>query len=292
LPDLAGGLSRGPARDDDRLYARVFYNRDRTEANLAIDDTGADFRHDTGFVGQSGVRRLTAWLAQGFTGVPGLNEFWVNTEAWQVRDRVSGDLIEEHVRPGVWMTAARNLEAWVEWHGLARQRLAPGAPMLSEQYLSAGMVMTPGAWWHFVDVNLSAGRLVDAGEGIVRPGRQFYAYARLRPLPRLEVEPTWSMADLHGEGRPRFRETAAQALVVWHLGARSYLRAILQRSTLERGGQRLPASSTTSLTWSHRHSAGTVLYVGASRSDDGGGRPVREAFVKLQLDTDDALTLF
>jgi hypothetical protein len=100
------------------------------------------------------------------------------------------------------------------------------------------------------------------------------------------------MADLSGEGRPRYRETAAQGLIVWHLGPRNHLRAILQRSTLERGGQRLPASSNTSLTWSYRHTAGTVLYVGASRADDGGGRPVREAFVKLQLDTDDALTFF
>ncbi len=292
LDDGRGGLQRGPAVDGDRAYARVFYNRDRVEANLALDHTGTGFRHDTGFVGQNGVRRITGWLARGWGGTFGLNEFWLNTEAWQVQDRRTGQVIERKIRPGLWVAGARNLEAWLEWHADSHQRLAPGAALLAERFWHGGLVLTPAPWWTFVEASFSAGRQVDAAEGLVRDGRELYLYARLRPLPALELEPSWSLARLEGEGRPSYRETASQWLAVWHLGPRNHLRAIVQRSALARGGSAAPASRTVSLTWSLRPSAGTVLYVGASRADDGLGGRTNEAFVKLQLDVDEALALF
>ncbi len=296
LDDGSGQLRRGRAEDGQRRYARLFYNRDRTEANLALDETTAGFRHDTGFVTQSGVRRVTGWVAQGWStqgtnGVLGLNEFWVNTEAWDVRDRQTGALIEQTVRPGVWMTGARNLEAWLEWYGHARQRLGPGQPELAERYWHGGFVFTPAPWWNFAELDFKIGQRADAREGLVRRGRELSLYAQLRPLPFLELEPRWNMARLDGAQRPAYRETAAQGLVVWHLGARQYLRAIVQRSTLQRGDVREPASHTTSLTWSYRHSPGTVVYLGMTRAREGGAA-VREAFVKLQVDADDVRALF
>ncbi|MBT9489995.1 MAG: carbohydrate binding family 9 domain-containing protein [Rubrivivax sp.] len=291
LDDGTGQLRRGAAEEGQRRYARLFYNRDRTEANLALDDTTGGFRHDTGFVTQRGVRRVTGWLAQGWEGVPGLNEFWVNTEAWQVTDRQTGEVIEETVRPGIWMTGARNLEAWLEWFGHVRQRLGPGAPLLAERYWHAGFVFTPAPWWTFLEMKADLGRRVDTGTGTVRDGRQFYLWSQLRPLPSLELEPSWNMARLDGEGLPAYRETAAQALVVWHLSPRQHLRAIVQRSTLQRGDVREPPIQTTSLTWSLRRSPGTVFYLGFSRQRDGGAG-AREAFVKLQVDADDVLALF
>jgi hypothetical protein len=84
-------------------------------------------------------------------------------------------------------------------------------------------------------------------------------------------------------------------LAVWHLGPRSHLRAIVQRTGLDRGGDGVQADAlqrgrNVSLTWSWRLSAGTVVYVGASdaRSGTGATQRTREAFVKLQADLDDA----
>ena len=277
--------------DDDRVYAKLFYNRDRVEASLRLDDIGPGFRDDVGFVDQAGVRSWTAYGAKGWTGMAGLNEFWLNTEAWQVTDRRSGQVIERKLRPGLWVAGARNLEAWLEWHADSRQRLSADAALLSERYWHAGFVMTPARWWHFAEASASVGRFVDAVEGIVRPGQQLYLFSRLRPLPRLELEPSWRLARLTGEGRAPYRESAGQVLAVWHLGPRTHLRAIAQRSTLARGDTEEPATSTVSLTWSHRHSTGTVVYVGATEAREGGPAR-REIFVKMQLDTDEALALF
>lgn len=284
-------LRRGAAQDGDRLWAKAMFQRGMHEFNLGVDDIGAGFRHDTGFVSQSGVRRVSMWAAHGWPQVAGLNEFWVNTEAWQVEDKQTGQVVERKIRPGLWMAGPRNLEVWVEAHLDSRQRLGPGLPLLSERYLHAGFVMTPAPWWPFAEITATGGRMVDAVAGTVRGGRKLYLYSLLRPLPVLEIEPSWNLATLSGEGLPAYRETAGQLLAVWHLGARNHLRAIVQRQTLERGGAAEPASTTASLTWSLRRTAGTVLYLGASRAKDGGGT-VQEAFVKLQVDVDEVRALF
>ena len=77
---------------------------------------------------------------------------------------------------------------------------------------------------------------------------------------------------------------------MWHLGPRSHLRAIVQRSQLGRDGSRQSWRQDESLVWSHRASSGTVVYAGASRTRDGVTARSRgsEVFVKLQLDLDDA----
>lgn len=185
----------------------------------------------------------------------------------------------------------RNFEAWLEWYGHARQRLGAQQPELAERYWHGGFVFTPAPWWNFAELDFKIGRRADAREGVVRNGRKLSLYAQLRPLPCLEVEPRWDMARLDGANLPAYRETAAQGLLVWHLSPRQYLRAIVQRSTLQRGAQREPVSHTTSLTWSYRHSPGTVVYVGTTRAREGGAAQ-REAFIKLQVDAGEVRALF
>ncbi|MCK6426516.1 MAG: carbohydrate binding family 9 domain-containing protein [Burkholderiaceae bacterium] len=290
LPDAQGELRRAAAVDADRVYLRSYYQGDALEAHLGVDDIGAGFRADSGFVGQSGVREWKGWLARAWRGQPGLhriglNEFWLNLELQQVRDRRTGEVIQERLRPGLWVNGPRNFEAWLEWYGHERQRLAAAAPLLAERYTTLGFIHSPAPWLSHVEANLTQGRLIDADQGVLRPGRRSYLFMRLRPLPRLELEPTHSTARLWGGERPGYRESALQWLAVWHVDARNHLRVITQRSRLERGSQVEPAQRVASLTWSRRHSVGTVLHVGASRSQAGGPEHrVTEGFVKLQVD--------
>ena len=286
LANGLGELQRGPAQDGQRRYLRLLYYRDRAEANLLLDHTTAGFRHDTGFVTQNGVRRLTAFVGQGWDASPGLNEFWLNLASSDVRDLLSGKLVEQTLRPGLWLSGAHNLEAWLEWYGHSRQRLGAGRPLLSERYVHGGLSITPAPWWNLAELKFKIGDMVDSGEDLVRRSRELSLYAQLRPLPFIEFEPRWNGAYLQGAGRPTFRETAAQGLVVWHLGPRQYLRAIVQRSTLQRADVQQPPETTRSLTWGLRFSAGTVIYVGATQTSNG-GTSAREAFIKLQVDADD-----
>jgi hypothetical protein len=120
----------------------------------------------------------------------------------------------------------------------------------------------------------------------------------LRPLARLELLPTWSLAQLQApQGGTTYRESAAQLLAVWHLAPQQTLRLIVQRSEVDRQGEPLRGvaayldrSQTDSLTYTWRLSAGTTYYLGASRGHLGAA-PLEsrstELFAKMQVDIDE-----
>lgn len=295
LPDGQGGLRPGAARDGNRLFLSLNRNVDGGESTITIEDIGEGFRHDSGFVSQAGVRKLSLFEGRGWRGVGPFHEFWINLSAQRTETRDGGRTVEQQVFPGLWMTAAHNVEAWVELHALAQLRAAPGGPLLAPRYLATGMVFTPATWMPLLDNQLHIGRLADALDERVRPGLRWTTSAKLRLLPRLELEPSGSVSWLRDGDRRVYDERLLNLLAVWHLGPRSHLRAIVQRTDLARGSDGQPAQAlqrgrTASLTWSWRLSTGTVVYVGGSDARSGVGRQTRtqEAFVKLQADLDDA----
>jgi hypothetical protein len=296
----AEGLARGDAVAGDRVYARAYYNTQDTEANLGIDDLSPGFRHDSGFVNQVGVRKWHGWWSHGWRQLGPFNQFWVNSEYERVTDRRTGTLVSEYLRPGIWSSGASNLEWWAEYWGHAVMRTAAQAPLLHQNYVATGVVFTPARWFPLLDAKLELGKKADTAANEARPGGTFRLAAKLRPLARLELEPSVSTAWLKHGGQRVYAETAAQALAVWHFDARQNLRVILERTTLERRAEsfadgRAPVraqtgdSHTTSLTYTWRESAGSVLYVGASSSRHGPGSRGRdtELFVKLQVDVDE-----
>ncbi len=308
--DVNGELRKGPAEDGDRLYLRALRQSGSGETAIGIDDIGAGFRHDTGFVNQTGVRKFDAFHSVGWQGLGPFNEFYVNVELTHVRDRVTGALVQETVRPGIWFTSSRNLEAWINLFGHARTRTSAAAPLLAERYVNTGLMITPATWFPLLETSTDIGRLTDTAagavvggvpQGEVRRGMRFNVSARLRPLRALEFEPRVNTARLEREGALTYRETAQQWLAVWHFDARHNLRTIVQRSVLDRraepgvvAGQSL--SRTESLTYAWRLSAGTRVYVGGTRTRTGqaGGAGTgsnTEAFVKLELDADDLRSL-
>jgi len=284
--------------DGDRVYAKLWRLTDETEFQLAIDDIGAGFRQDIGFVNQAGVRHVTGFGSRTWRGLGPFNDFAINTQVEQVRERASGQVVSQDFRPGIYATAARNLEWWLEAHPQTLVRLAPDQPLLHQRYLSSGLVMTPAPWFPLLDTNADVGRLADTVAGVVRPGLRWNITTRLRPLARLELEPSLSLAWLKHNGEMVYREAVSQTLAVWHFDARHNLRAIYQRGTLDRRAEGTMAaqrgsSEVGSLTYTWRRSAGTLLYVGASRSRSSGGTvPTSEAFIKLQFDTDEVRGLF
>ncbi len=302
-----GSLAEGRAVDGDRVRLRLLRQTGVGETTLGLDDIGTGFRHDSGFVNQAGVRRFELFHSVGWRGLGPFNELFINVDAFQVRDRVTGDVVQEVVRPGLWATAARNVEWWFEVFLHSRVRTAAAAPLLAERYVRTGLVMTPASWVPLIDVSLDYGRLADtlAGplapggtpQGLVRRGGRLNLSAKLRLLPALELEPTLNQAWLQGEpgsARRPYRETRQQWLAVWHFDARHSLRAIVQRGTLARSAEPGSAaldelSRSESLTYAWRRSAGTRLYVGAARSRSGRVDPSgsTEGFVKIELDVDE-----
>jgi Domain of unknown function (DUF5916) len=291
-------LQKGAAKDGDRVWARLSRNSGDSETGIVFDDISGGFRHDSGFVNQSGVRILDVFQSKGWHGLGPLNEFYINTRALQVRDRSSGELVQEFLRPGIYINAPGNLEGWFEVFAHSVLRTAADKPLLHERFVSTGGSYSPATWFPLLEASLDFGRLADTTANVARRGGRLNLSAKMRPLSRLELEPSIKQAWLDGassDGSSRvYREQALQMLAVWHFNASHNLRAIVQRSALDRRPEpgvsaNESLSRTESLTYSWRRSAGTKLFVGATRSRSGitSVSSNTEAFVKLQFDTEE-----
>lgn len=294
LPDGQGSLARGAGRTGNRLYLKVTRQTSDTELTLSHDDISTDFRHDSGFVAQNGVRITQLFASKGWQPLGPFNEFWVNLHVDQTEDRARRQAVVRSPYPGFWLVGAHNLEMNLQWHGWSQFRPAPDAALFDERYWKGELVVTPAAWFPFLTLSGRQGRIVDVDARALRKGGDMALTLTTRPSARLEFEPSWRMAWTDRDGTRAYRETAAQVLAVWHFDARQTLRAIVQRGTFERQAEPGLAASrwadtTGSLTYAYRQSAGSVLYVGASRTRQGVTAVDRgnEVFVKLQLDVDE-----
>ena len=287
--DADGVLRQGASQAGGMAYLGLYGRTDRSETDLSIQELSHGFRNDVGFVAQSGIRKLLGrQTLQWFQRGP-FNVFEVFVDADRVEERGSGRTVLQKWNPGVWFAAARNSEATLEWVPDERSRVHRDGPLHSARYLRVNVQGTLAQAVPLAQVWFDAGRLVDVtagADGRVVRGRKIGFDVQTRPLPWLELQPRLEVVSLDNPVEGRYREAAAQLLGVWHLAASRSVRLILQRQSFERAGDR-QAESAQSLTYTWRRSAGTVLYVGATRGRI--GMPLApsqstEVFVKLQAD--------
>jgi hypothetical protein len=301
--DATGGvtLAKGRTSTGDSVFLKLLRYTDRTQLEISELDISPQFRHDTGFVNQVGVRDIEVHPSMVFRDLAPINEMWLNLRGALIRDRIDGDVIQESLAPDVWMSLPHNTQAWLSWHGLSKLRAASGGKLLAEHYWKGEYSSTLAQSIPLFDATLALGRMADVTAGVVRPGGQVNLMLSTRPFAAIEVEPSIWAAWLKNGPLLAYRETASQLLGVWHLDARQNLRLIVQRSTVDRKAEAGVAADresglTTSLTYVLRKSMGTVLYVGATRSHSGVGAQNiargTEAFVKLQMDVDEVRGMF
>ncbi len=308
LPDASGVLRQGDTQGGQKRFARAFYQGNEVEGNIGLDDATPRFRHDSGFVNQAGVRHAHGWYSRvvhkGSAGSL-FDETWANVEFDHTADAQGGaqqgQTVQSSWRPGLWARGGSGLEAWVEYFSHSKLRTAASAPLLAEQFGATGFNFSPAAWFPTLEGKLVYGRLADTAANAVRPGGNTRWAVKLRPLSHLELEASTSAAWLRNAGALAYRETATQLLGVWHFNARHTLRGIVQNTAYDRRsepgvGAAHDRGQVTSLTYTWRESAGTLLYVGASsgRQQAFSNTPTRsqEVFVKLQFDVGEARQAF
>ncbi|HEY8047734.1 MAG TPA: carbohydrate binding family 9 domain-containing protein [Ramlibacter sp.] len=295
---VTGVLFKGPATSGDRLYLRAVNQTEFHQEELTLNDISANFRNDTGFVNQNGVRAVDSRLGYAKRHWGPFNEIWFNLYGSYYRDRQTGETVKTDLYPAVWFSGRSNTQASAELHGLLPEtvRSASGAPLLHEKYLYFTYSTTPVSWIPLIDSNLAIGRLGDMLANEVRPGARLNLMVRTRPIKQFEIEPHISYANLYRDGRQTYRETEVQINAIWFFDTRRSLRLIVQRQLLDRlpeagVAEEHDRGKVASLTYTWRQSMGTVLYVGASVSKGSFPLPQlsrgTEAFVKLQFDYDE-----
>jgi hypothetical protein len=299
-----GELRQGPAESGQRAYVYIQHLAEGSETSFTLDSISPRFRHDTGFVNQAGTQSLGAHRVWKWEALGPFNQFEIYADARHSQAAQTQESLDRWAHVGLWATAARNLEWWLEWQPWSQTRTAPGTTPLKTPTLSSGLVYTPAPWFPFLDAQLTVGRLADSSARRARDGGRFSLSAKLRPHIRWELEPSLSGVWLRDTplgatetgAQTVYRESALQLLAVWHLRSDQYLRWISQRQHLHRRAEagvaaQRTASSASSLTWQWRRSAGTQVFVGVSRSSDTPvGASGHELFVKLQWDADELLS--
>ena len=265
---------------------------------MTLENRDLDFRNDNGFVAQTGVRHLAVDAHRAWRNLGPLNEVWFNFMAETVRDAATGATVFSQVTPGVYTNYSNNSEFSLDYRGLSRQRVSAASALLQERYWHMFYTRNAANWAPKLTLEYDRGSLADVTANEVRAGQRISASATLRPLPRLELLPTWSLAQIEAPAvQGSYREVAAQLLAIWHLAPQQSLRLIVQRSGVDRAPEaaRGVAAYTDrgqadSLTYSWRRSAGTTFYLGANRGVSG-LNPLQtrsnELFAKLQVDVDE-----
>ncbi|MBK9574460.1 MAG: carbohydrate binding family 9 domain-containing protein [Rhodoferax sp.] len=298
LPDGNGALVASAAQTGSALYANAFWRAEPYEAGATIENKTIGFRNDNGFVTQTGVRRLALDAHRVWRNLGPLNEVWLNVNAENVQDPVTRATVYSQVTPGLYTGYSNNSEFSVEYRGLTRQRVSAGSDLLQERYWHFYYTRNAALWAPVVSVEYDRGKMVDVSANQVRAGQRIKLSATLRPLARLELLPTWSLAQLQApQGGTTYRESAAQLLAIWHLAPQQTLRLIVQRSQVDRQSEPLRGvaayvdrSQADSLTYTWRRSAGTTYYLGANRGRTGVAPEQSrstELFAKMQVDIDE-----
>jgi Domain of unknown function (DUF5916) len=275
-------------------YFNVLHHTEDQQYELTVQDISEGFRNDSGFVNQANFRSIAAHYGRGWRDFSSINELWFNFDLTHMRDKSSGKAIKAEMIPGIWISAPGNTRGSLALHGVSLIRTQADSAILREKYLKGKISTTVNQWLPFIESSLSVGRLADVSANQVRRGVLWNINARLRPIQSLSLEPGLSLQSLSGDGHQSYRETAAELKAVWFFNAASDIRIIVQKTSLNRPAQynrqaEQEQGKNTSLTYTRRYSAGTVLYAGLSH-DRSGVETIsrgRQAFVKLQVDVDE-----
>ncbi len=309
LFDAAGQPLRGEREAGQHLFASWFRRVPGWNFSAEASRTSPRFRNDNGFVDQAGVRVLQGEAIRrygevalpGFTAYEFENYLWVqqkNTLTDAAHGVAGGELVSRLLHPGIWLAAARNTEAWVQWN-LNAERAAAQGVLHSTGGLAGALAINPAPWFPRFNIELEWGRRLDVEADRVGRGAMVLLEVNLRgSLPNgwgVESQQRVQQSFVAGpDGRRALTDTTARWLGVLHFSARDALRVVWQGSRLTRAADAivpLVASDeqifTTSLVFQHRVGVGRSVSVGASRQSvrPGLSRDA-ELFAKLSFELD------
>lgn len=260
--------------------------------SAALQDIGEDFRADSGFVPQTGVRNLRVG---------------VNAKAYPERffSRLSGGVRLEKSEAHSGGTVSRSfvttlsLEGWrgmtadVELHPGEKIRALDGS-LLSQDYLTASIGVFPSTRFPYVNASLRLGEEVDVDSARVGRGTALSAHASLQPADPLFIELSGEAHRLTVDGKRLFDALALSTRVTWAFNQRSSIRLIGDGQWISQADGSRTGFLDTTVLYTYRRSWQTTLYLGYGDSrvvDESGsfGEPRREIFVKASYAIRDPL---
>lgn len=294
--DASGNLVRGDAKQGHAAYFDWFRGDDKWAYSTNIRDISPEFRADNGFFSQVGFRSIQAEVQKKFGRLHGLNEFNVFLNAEYKLDS-EGQIMSKSVSPGIRVSGPYDSSAYVSYSPALNSRVSQQGALFSQARFAAGIAASPSKQIARVSVEASMGDVIDILANRLGHGASISAGAKLRPLDRLEIEPSYARSWINQDGGQfdgarAYTEAAMQLNSIVHFSAKDTLRLIFQDARMSRDPSlysnpvlRESQRRVTSWVYTHRAGVGTAAYLGwtcthQSNSQNPGKRQT-ELFLKL-----------
>jgi uncharacterized protein DUF5916 len=263
---LLWSSTRDLGSDEKADYA-LLLNWSHTLKHLSwtteVRDLGRDFRADSGFIPQTGVRELSG--DAGYTFYP--KGIFRNVRAFVAFDQVDerdGPLVTRTLYPGVSFDG--RVQGGLEWHPREEARAFDGT-IFEQDYWLASARFLPSRKFPYFRISARYGDEVDFGESRLGTGTTIAVLAKLSLIDRLQAELS---AERHGldvqEGGREVRSflaTVSEAKITYAFTARSFSRLIGQWESLELGESGdSDHSFNGSVLYGYRLNWQSILYVG------------------------------
>ena len=265
----------------------AFLSWDRTATHygwrVAIRDIGAEFRADSGFVPQTGVRALSA----NAFAIAYPNRILTQIQAALYVDEVNGpggELVSRSIVPALYVEGWRGTTLDLRLHPREKVQALDGS-VETENYMTVDATLLLSR--HIPNLELSArlGDEVDVDSARVGRGLVLSASTRMQPASPLFVELSVEKHRLDVDGRMFFDALALSARATWALGSRSSLRLFADGQRISTRNAERSGFLDGTVLYTYQLNWQTRLYVGYGDSrfvDEAGGlgNPRRELFVK------------
>ena len=168
--DSAGELVAGAAQPGSSLWLGFDQKTDTTSRSLRFEHISRNFRNDSGFITQNGVRTISGDVNHIWRQIGPFAELWAYAFGLTSRALTENVDIQHSVRPGLFFLHRSNAELSAEYRGFERLRTNPRSVLHAERYVHLNWKASPTAQVPEISAFLEAGRIVDVLADTAGPG--------------------------------------------------------------------------------------------------------------------------
>lgn len=271
--DAQGNIARGDVTTGHAAYFDWSRGNDEYGMSVSVRDFSKDFRADNGFFSQVGFRSVNSDVTKKFGRMGELHEVNAYVSAEYKVDS-DGNILSRILSPGVRVAGPYDSSAYLNISPTVRSRVNQQGELFSIGRFAWGLAASPGKQVARIAADFSMGDVIDILANRLGRGGSYSMSAKLRPLDRLEVEPSFATNWINGRGVVEtqgrtYTETALQINSIVHLSPKDTIRMILQDARTKRDPQAYTmvvapdsSRSVNSLVYTHRAGVGSAVYLG------------------------------
>ena len=270
-PDAIARAFGQPEGSFGDLAGRFFYRHDTRNWywKASYDDLGTDFRADSGFLPRVDIKYMDAgtqrmWWPEKH---PFFSRFWIGGD-WDRTENQQGTLLEEEFE--TWFGFQGAKQSHLEFDIGRRRRSFLGTQFGPEQFVNIYGEVAPTKRF-YGELQINVGDTIDFAN--VRPATRVRVapFLRYRATRNLTLDLLYDRERLDVEGGQLYDAAVSQLKAVYQFNLRTFLRAIVQYSDIERNKDlyNFPVNARSrrvfpQFLFSYKLNPQTVLFVGYS----------------------------